>query len=68
MIYKIKDELLKKRKKVIKIKVNSGRGKYDFFEGYICDIYDRVWTFYTSSCIKSFTYVDVLLRDVEICS
>lgn len=68
MIYKIKEELRNKRNKLIKLKVYSGRGKYEMIEGYICNIYDRIWTFQTNLLLKSFTYVDLLLKDVEICS
>ncbi len=68
MINLIKQKLENNRDKLIKLKVYSGRGKYEVVEGYVCDIYDRVWTFKTNNILKSFTYVDVLLNDVEICS
>lgn len=68
MINLIKEKIKNSRNKLIKLKVYSGRGKYEVIEGYICDVFDRIWTFKTNTILKSFTYVDVLLKDVEICS
>ena len=68
MINKIKENIKNNQNKLIKLRVYNGRGKYDMFEGYICEIYDKIWTFKSNNLLKSFTYVDVLLKDVEICS
>ena len=68
MIFKIKKELENRYNQLIKLRVYTGRGKYEIIEGYICGIYDRIWTFKTNLIIRSFTYVDLLLKDVEICS
>lgn len=68
MISKIKETLKNNINKKIKIKVYSGRGKYEIIEGVIFNMYDRVWTFKTEYSLKSYTYVDLLLKDVEICS
>ena len=68
MINEIKKNLKEKRNSLIKLKVYTGRGKYEIIEGFIYEIYDRVWTFKTNSILKCFTYVDLLLKDVQICS
>lgn len=68
MILKIKNDLEKYYNKLLKLKVYTGRGKYEIIEGYISAIYDRIWTFKTNQLLRSFTYVDLLLKDVEICS
>lgn len=68
MLKKIKEDLKNNFNKKIKIKVYSGRGKYEIIEGVISNMYDRIWTFKTGNSLKSYTYVDLLLKDVEICS
>lgn len=64
MIQKIKEDLKSKKNKYIKIKVDVGRNKYEEYEGYVYELYENIWTFKTSSDIKSFSYKDILIKSV----
>lgn len=64
MIQKIKEDLKSKKNKHIKIKVDVGRNKYEEYEGYVDELYENIWTFKTSSDIKSFSYKDILIKSV----
>ncbi len=64
MIQKIKEDLKSKKNKYIKIKVDVGRNKYEEYEGYVDELYENIWTFKTSSDIKSFSYKDILIKSV----
>lgn len=64
MIQKIKEDLKSKKNKYIKIKVDVGRNKYEEYEGYVDALYENIWTFKTSSDIKSFSYKDILIKSV----
>ncbi len=64
MIQKIKEDLKSKKNKYIKIKVDVGRNKCEEYEGYVDELYENIWTFKTSSDIKSFSYKDILIKSV----
>ena len=64
MKQKIKEDLKSKKNKYIKIKVDVGRNKYEEYEGYVDELYENIWTFKTSSDIKSFSYKDILIKSV----
>lgn len=64
MIQKIKEDLKGKKNKYIKIKVDVGRNKYEEYKGYVDELYENIWTFKTSSDIKSFSYKDILIKSV----
>ena len=64
MTQKIKEDLKGKKNKYIKIKVDVGRNKYEEYEGYVDELYENIWTFKTSSDIKSFSYKDILIKSV----
>lgn len=64
MIQKIKEDLKSKKNKYIKIKVDVGRNKYEEYEGHVDELYENIWTFKTSSDIKSFSYKDILIKSV----
>lgn len=64
MIQKIKEDLKSKKNKYMKIKVDVGRNKYEEYEGYVDELYENIWTFKTSSDIKSFSYKDILIKSV----
>lgn len=64
MIQKIKEDLKSKKNKYIKIKVDVGRNKYEEYKGYVDELYENIWTFKTSSDIKSFSYKDILIKSV----
>lgn len=48
----------------IKIKVNIGRNKHEYYEGYIEKLHPNIFTIKTNQGIKSFTYTDVLTKNV----
>lgn len=50
--------------KKIKIKVNIGRNKHEYYEGYIEKLHPNIFTIKTNQGIKSFTYTDVLTKNV----
>lgn len=50
----------------LKIKVNLGRNKCEYYEGYIEKIYPNIFTIKTETGIKSFSYSDVATKSVII--
>lgn len=50
--------------KKIKIKVSIGRNKHEYYEGYIEKLHPNIFTIKTNQGIKSFTYTDVLTKNV----
>ena len=64
MIQKIKEDLKSKKNKYLKIKVDVGRNQCEEYEGYVDELYENIWTFKTSSDIKSFSYKDILIKSV----
>ena len=54
-----------KGKKVI-LKINIGRNRYESVIGVIQDIYPYLFTLKCGKDIKSFSYVDVLTKNVMI--
>ncbi len=65
-IEKIKNELEKIIGKRVRIKVNVGRNKYEYYEGEILKVYPCLFTFSTVNFVKSFSYSDVLTKDIQI--
>ncbi len=63
---KVKEEIKGMIGKSVKIKVNVGRNKYEHYEGIIKSVYPSVFTIETSNFIKSFSYSDVLTKDIQI--
>ena len=47
-------------------KVNIGRNKWEKFEGVIVNAYDKVFIVLVSDVTKSYSYNDVLIKDVQI--
>lgn len=68
MIADIKENLEKIKGKQIKISVDVGRNKIEDYQGFILNTYKNIWTFKTSSDIKSFSYSDILTKVVIISS
>ena len=62
----IKKKILQFKGTKLKIKVNLGRNKYEYFEGYIEKIHPNIFTVHTNSGIKSFSYSDIIVRNVVI--
>ena len=66
MIDKIKDNIKSLVGERVALKINMGRNKEDFCEGVIMDIYPYVFTVKVGEFVKSFSYNDVITRDVII--
>ena len=63
---KVKEQVESLRGKKVKIKVNAGRNKYEHYEGVILVTYPYLFTVQVGAMIKSFTYVDLLTKDVQL--
>ena len=54
------------KNKKLKIKVNIGRNKYEYYEGYIDKIYQNIFTINTNKGLKSYTYADIATKTVKL--
>lgn len=54
------------RGKDVFVKVNVGRNKYEYYEGRIENVYNNIFTVRVFELIKSFTFSDVLTKDVQL--
>ena len=52
--------------KEVYVKVNVVRNKYEYYEGKVENIYNNLFTVNVDSIIKSFTFSDVLTKDVQL--
>ena len=50
----------------LKIKINLGRNKYEYYEGTIYKIHPNIFTIKTNKGIKSFNYSDIAIGVVSI--
>ena len=68
MINKIKEAVNEKRGKVLKFRYNGQRNQKEEFTGIIINTYNYIFTIKTDVRveIKSFTYSDVLIENLEI--
>ena len=69
MISKIKSELEKKKGEKLHFRFNGVRNQIEEFDGEIQNTYNFIFTIKTlgdTSRIKSFTYSDVLIDNLEI--
>ena len=69
MINKIKEDISNKKGKVLKFRHNGARNQIEEFEGIIVETYNYIFTIKTINSneeIKSFTYSDVLINNLEI--
>ena len=69
MINKIKDDIESKKGKLLKFRHKGSRNQIDEFEGIITDTYNYIFTIKTvgdREDIKSFTYSDILINNLEI--
>ena len=67
MISKIKDNLESKKGKNLHFKFNGARKQIEEFNGSIEDMYNFIFTIKTDdNKIKSFTYSDILIENLEI--
>ena len=63
-IDRIKKKKIEMKNFNLKIKVNLGRNKYEYYEGKIEKIHQNLFTVNTNKGIKSFTYADVITKMV----
>ena len=69
MINKIKEDIKSKQGEKLKFRFNGARNQIEEFEGIIVGTYNYIFTIKTISDkdeIKSFTYSDVLIDNLEI--
>ncbi len=67
MIGKIKDNLKDKKGKNLHFKFNGARNQIEEFNGSIENMYNFIFTIKTDdNKIKSFTYSDILIENLEI--
>ena len=69
MINKIKEDIESRKGKVLKFRHNGSRNQIEEFEGIIVGAYNYIFTIETINDkkeIKSFTYSDVLIDNLEI--
>ena len=65
-INKIKNQLLSLKGEKLKVKINLGRNKHEYYEGIIDNLYTNIFTIKTNKGIKSFSYSDVVIKNVII--
>ena len=63
---KVKEQVENLRGKRVKIKVNAGRNKYEYYEGEVLVNYPYLFTVMVDTQIKSFSFVDLLTKDVQL--
>ena len=69
MINKIKKNIENKKGKVLKFRFNGARNQIEEFEGIIVGAYNYIFTIKTvdeKEELKSFTYSDILINNLEI--
>lgn len=69
MINKIKEDIENKKGKLLKFRFNGARNQIEEFEGTIVNVYNYIFTIRTKDAkeeLKSFTYSDVLIDNLEI--
>lgn len=65
-IDKIKSNISKLKGKEIILKINIGRNRYESVIGVVQDIYPYLFTLKSGDDLKTFSYVDVLTKNVII--
>ncbi len=65
-IEKVKSEIKGLINKSVLIKVNVGRNKYEHYEGEVKKMYPYLFTVEINGLVKSFSYADILTKDVQI--
>ncbi len=68
MISEIKKYIKSCKGKKLKIKIDVGRNKKEVYVGTVVDTYSNIWTFKTENVVKSFSYSDILTKQVIISS
>ena len=65
-IDKIRKNIEELKNQKIKIRINIGRGKHEYLEGIIKDIYQHLFVLETNKGVKSFTYADIAMKQVVL--
>lgn len=68
MINKIREDLVNKKDKVFNFRYNGSRNQIEEFAGIIVGVYNYIFTIkiLEKNEIKSFTYSDILIGNLEI--
>lgn len=66
MIEHVKNNIEELKGKQATIKYSLGRNKYEKYNGIIKETYNKIFLFETNGIKKSFSYVDVLTKNVKI--
>lgn len=61
---KIKEDITNMVGKKVLAKVDVGRNKYEYIEGILLNAYPFLFTIKTDNEIKSFSYSDVLIKNI----
>lgn len=61
-----KSKIKKLLGKDVRLKVNIGRNKYEYYNGKVLNMYDSLFTVDIDGLIKSFSYADLLTKCVLI--
>ena len=62
----IKKKVIELKDNKLKIKINLGRGKYEYLEGKIEKIHNNIFTIMTNKGLRSFSYSDIATKAVII--
>lgn len=66
MIENVKNNIEELIGKEATVKYNLGRNKYEKYNGIIKETYNKIFLIETNGIKKSFSYVDVLIKNVKI--
>lgn len=67
MIDKIKDYIFSNMNKTLTFKINGNRNQIEEFEGKIISVYNAIFLVEgINKSVKSFTYTDILIGNLEI--
>ena len=64
MINEIRKKVVLLKGKKVKVKIDVGRNKIEEYTGIVDDCYDNIWLLKTDFGIKSFSYKDILIKNV----
>ena len=62
----VKEELKNKLGRFVRVTVYGTRNKVDYYEGKLYKLYPNIFTIIYGSEEKSFTYRDVITKDIRI--
>lgn len=66
MLGKVKKSIENMLGKKVKIVVNNIRNKNEEFEGFICEIYDRIFIINSNGIKRSFNYSDLITGSIKL--